>query len=233
MTKLFKKNWQFDLVCAIFGIALAIVLFIPEVATKIVTVLVGILLILFFIFILCPKFKKIKNFNAEWVCWFLIEAVFILTLGILAIVSQKIEIDFLFIKLALSDIIGIVFCIEGVIGLVKLINHPATIDKKPERGLKYVYILAIIIGTYIFATVNISNKDVAIFLGVVAVIFAIVSLIFMFGNFPEKTEEDKKKQAELKKVKEEEKIKKLAEDQKQKEAKAREKDEKSKMKKTK
>lgn len=209
MTKLYKKSWQFDLICAILGIAFAIVLFIPSLATKIISISVGVILIFFFVTMICPKFKNIRNFGAEWVCWFLIEAIAVLALGILAIVNQKVEIKFLVVTLKLSHILGLVICLEGVVGLVKLINYyPKETDKKPKRSIKYTYILAVIIGTYVFTNVNISDQDLAIFLGVVAIGFAIISIVFMSSNLPEKTEEQKKKAAEKKKKKEEAKAKK-------------------------
>lgn len=209
MTKLYKKSWQFDLFCAILGIAFAVVLFIPSVATKIISISVGVLLIFFFVTMICPKFKNIRSFGAEWVCWFLIEAIAVLALGILAIVNQKVEIKFLFITLQLSHIIGLVICLEGVVGLIKLINnYPKDAEKRPRKSVKYTYILAVIIGTYVFTNINISNQDLAIFLGVVAIGFAIISIVFMTSNLPEKTEEQKQKAAEKKKKKEEEKAKK-------------------------
>lgn len=196
MTKLFKKNWIFDLICAILGTALAVVLFIPSIGTKIVSIVVGVLLIIFFITIICPKFAKIRSFGTEWVIWFLIEAFVVLALGILAIVNQQMQINLLIITLKLSHIIGLVICLEGVVGLIKLINYnPSSNAKKTRRSAKYTYILAVIIGTFVFTNVNISDKDLAVFLAIIVIGFVILALVLMFTNLPAKKEKKAKKES--------------------------------------
>lgn len=201
MTKLYKKNWIFDLICLVLGIVIAVLLFIPSISEKIIAVAVGILLLTFFVTVLCPKFKKIKSFGAEWVIWFLIEATLVLALGILAIISRSISIKFLFFNLQLNHIIGLVICIEGVIGIVRLVNYRQTTNQKSFYSEKYCSIIAIVLGTYIFASVSITNQDLAIILGVLAIIFAIVSGMYMTANLPEKDEVYRKKKAEQKKQK--------------------------------
>lgn len=187
------KNWIIDLILAIITLVIAILLLIPSVATKIVSIIVGALLIIFFIFVIVPKLKKIRSLGAEWVIWVIIEAVLIVVLAVLAIVNQQTSLDLGIITLQLSHIVGVVFVIEGIISIIRLCNRYKFAEYSPRRVEKYIAILLIIIGTYIFASINISNQTIAIIIAALCLVLTIIFLMAMVKYLPTKTTSKAKK----------------------------------------
>lgn len=179
------KNWIVDLIFAIITLTIGILLVIPSIAVKIISIIVGILLILFFSFFIIPKLRKIRSFNTEWVIWIILEAILIIALAILAIVNRQTTLDLGIIVLQLSHIVGVVFVIEGTIGIVKLCNQ-TVIKGKHARVEKYLSILLIIIGTYIFTNINITDKTIAIIISAFCFVLTVIFILLMIKFMPKK-----------------------------------------------
>ena len=177
----FLKNWIVDLILSIVFLTCGILLLIPSIYTHIVSYLVGGLLIVYYIIKVVPKYKKIRSMNAEWVIWIILESILIIALAVLSILNQQTSIDLGIITLQLSHIVGLVFIIEGIIGLIKLCNlvFVPNLEHKPRKSSKYLYILLVIVGTYIFASVNISTKDIAVLTAVLCFVAFVITLTLM------------------------------------------------------
>ena len=191
----YLKNWVLDLILGIIFLTCGILLLIPSIYPHIVSIFVGAFLLIFYILKIVPKYKKIKSMSAEWVTWLIIESVLIITLSVLSIVNQQTSIDLGFITLQLSHIVGLVFIIEGIIGLVKLCNliYVQELKYRPKKFTKYFYIILVIIGTFIFASINISTQDIAIMTAVICFIVFIVTFSFMIDILVKKSKNKPRK----------------------------------------
>ena len=82
-----------NLVFSIIFITFGILLLIPSISTKIVSLLVSILLICFYILIIVPKYNKIKTLNTETVTWIIIESIVVISLAMLSLVGGNTSVD--------------------------------------------------------------------------------------------------------------------------------------------
>ncbi len=177
----FLKNWIIDLILTICFLTFGILLLIPNISTKIVSILVSLLLITFYILFIVPKYNKLKSVNSELVTWIIIESIIVISLAVFALVGGNASVDLVIISLNLSDILGLVFILEGIIGIVRLMHN----DHK-KAIYKYLYIFLIIIGTYIFSRLNINLKYISIFVSILCFTISIFTFIYMLKFLPKK-----------------------------------------------
>ena len=177
----FLKNWIVDLVLSIILITFGILLLIPSISTKLVSLLVSILLICFYILIIVPKYSKIKSLNPETTTWIIIESIVVISLAMLSLVGGNSSVDLVLFSLNLSDIIGLLLILEGIIGIIRYTNS----DVK-RIFFKYLYISLIIIGTYIFTTLNINLNNISIIVSIACFLLSIFTIIYMIKFLPKK-----------------------------------------------
>lgn len=177
----FLKNWIVDLVLSIILITFGVLLLIPSISTKLVSLLVSILLICFYILIIVPKYSKIKSLNPETTTWIIIESIVVISLAMLSLVGGNSSVDLVLFSLNLSDIIGLLLILEGIIGIIRYTNS----DVK-KIFFKYLYISLIIIGTYIFSTLNINLNNISIIVSIVCFLLSIFTIIYMIKFLPKK-----------------------------------------------
>lgn len=177
----FLKNWIVDLVLSIILITFGVLLLIPSISTKLVSLLVSILLICFYILIIVPKYSKIKSLNPETTTWIIIESIVVISLAMLSLVGGNSSVDLVLFSLNLSDIIGLLLILEGIIGIIRYTNS----DVK-KIFFKYLYISLIIIGTYIFSTLNINLNNISIIVSIACFLLSIFTIIYMIKFLPKK-----------------------------------------------
>lgn len=177
----FLKNWIIDLVLSIILITFGILLLIPSISTKLVNLLVSILLICFYILIIVPKYSKIKSLNPETTTWIIIESIVVISLAMLSLVGGNSSVDLVLFSLNLSDIIGLLLILEGIIGIIRYTNS----DVK-RIFFKYLYISLIIMGTYIFSTLNINLNNISIIVSIACFLLSIFTIIYMIKFLPKK-----------------------------------------------
>ena len=103
----------------------------------------------------------------------------------MAIITQNASVNLFVATLKLNHIVGVTFIIEGIIGIVNITSIKENLNKQ-QLIKKYIYIIFIIIGTYIYLTININNLKIAYFISVLAFILGVIMLFFMFKNLPKK-----------------------------------------------
>jgi len=177
----FLKNWIVDLVLSIILITFGVLLLIPSISTKLVSLLVSILLICFYILIIVPKYSKIKSLNPETTTWIIIESIVVISLAMLSLVGGNSSVDLVLFSLNLSDIIGLLLILEGIIGIIRYTNS----DVK-KIFFKYLYISLIIMGTYIFSTLNINLNNISIIVSIACFLLSIFTIIYMIKFLPKK-----------------------------------------------
>lgn len=177
----FLKNWIIDLVLTFLFLTFGILLLIPSLSIKLVSILISILLICFYIIVIVPKYSKIKNNNHELVTWIVIESIVIIALSVFALVGGNTSIDLILFTINLSDIIGLVLILEGIIGIIRFTNI-----EQSRVFFKYLYIFLIIIGTYIFSRLNINIKYISISISILCFLISIFTFIYMFKHLPKK-----------------------------------------------
>lgn len=177
----FLKNWIVDLVLSIILITFGILLLIPSISTKLVSLLVSILLICFYILIIVPKYSKIKSLNPETTTWIIIESIVVISLAMLSLVGGNSSVDLVLFSLNLSDIIGLLLILEGIIGIIRYTNS----DVK-KIFFKYLYISLIIMGTYIFSTLNINLNNISIIVSIACFLLSIFTITYMIKFLPKK-----------------------------------------------
>ncbi len=191
--KRFKYDW---LVYAILGLAFLVVgiLICPAVnvinSQKVISAVIGVLLILYFAFFIMSNLDRFKNKNAELK---IISSIEILVIIFLIVTSFLAVFDIYVLNAQItknvSMIIGLAIWLRGIVNVVNEVYYQKT--TKGGKFYKYFAIVLITIGTYCFFNIKITDETIA---WIIAVIFALIGLFGIFLTF---TFYPKKKKSEV------------------------------------
>ena len=178
------KHWKLNLLLSFIFLGTGILFLFPDLSIYIISIFTGLFILLYYIYNVVPKYRKLRNVNSEWIMWVVIESIVLICSSLLSFLTPKIIIDLYIFKFNLSNIFGLILVLESLVGIIKLCNliYIKNLNYRPKKYLKYIYLLILLIGTYILFNTSIDNLYLSYILSGFCFILFFINFILFFRN---------------------------------------------------
>ena len=92
------KHWKFNLLLSFIFLGTGILFLFPDLSIYIISVFTGLFILLYYIYNVVPKYRKLRNVNSEWIMWVVIESIVLICSSLLSFLTPKIIIDLYIFK---------------------------------------------------------------------------------------------------------------------------------------